>query len=140
MSKSLNRVTLIGNLGRDAETKFTPSGISVTRFSVATTKSWKDKQTGEKKEETEWHNCTQWRAENLAPYLTKGKRVYIDGELHTRSYEKDGQKHYATEITVNDIILLDGGKADDQGGGMVSRPRGAAQPVAAGISDDDVPF
>ncbi len=140
MARSVNKVILVGNLGRDAETKFTSSGVAVTRFSVATMERWKDKQTGEWKEETEWHNVTQWRAENLAPYLTKGKQVYVEGKMKTRSYEKDGEKRYSTEVVADDVVLLGGGKADDQGGGMVSRPRGAAQPVAAGISDDDVPF
>src|SRR3954469_5653590 len=78
MARSVNKVILVGNLGRDAETKFTPSGASVTRFSVATTRNWKDQQSGEWKEETNWTNVTVWRQENLANYLTKGKQVYVE--------------------------------------------------------------
>lgn len=162
-SRSVNKVILVGNLGRDAETKFTPSGVSVTRFSVATQRRWKDQQSGEWKEETDWHNVSLWRAENVAPYLTKGKQVYVEGRLQTRSYEdKDGQKKYATDVVADDVILL-GGRGDSGGmetGGfnqeprMVSQPRSAARPSGMGsgaasgspapfdqgISDDDVPF
>jgi single-strand DNA-binding protein len=160
---------LIGNLGRDAETKFTPSGTSVTRFSVATTRRWQDKATGEWKDDTNWTNVVMWRAEKIANYLTKGKRVYVEGRLETRSYEdKDGQKKYSTEVVCDDLILLDGGAGggpgggggeygssagspmDDFGGGggaPVSMPRSArsaAKPMPQdafdGGSDDDVPF
>jgi single-strand DNA-binding protein len=138
----------MGHLGKDAEAKFTPSGVSVTRFSVATSRRWKDQQSGEWKEETDWHNVTQWRAENLAQYLTKGKQVYVEGRLQTRSYEdKDGQKKYATEVIADDVILLSGGGEKQDGGGMVSQPR-SSQPKPSptawandtGISDSDVPF
>jgi single-strand DNA-binding protein len=157
---------LIGNLGRDAETKFTPSGTSVTRFSVATTRRWQDKASGEWKDETNWTNVVMWRAEKIANYLTKGKRVYVEGRLETRSYEdKDGQKKYSTEVICDDVILLDGGAggggggsdfggagaSDEFGGGgaPVSMPRsarggGGAKPMPqdtfGGASDDDVPF
>jgi single-strand DNA-binding protein len=156
-SRSVNKVILVGHLGRDAETKFTPGGAAVTRFSVATNRRWKDKDSGEWKEETDWSNVVLWRSENLANYLTKGKQVYVEGRLQTRSYEdKDGKKVYATEVVAEDVILLGG-----QGGGggrtpddfsqqPVSQPRGAAsrQPAPAqedsfggqGITDDDVPF
>ena len=169
-SRSVNKVILVGNLGKDAETKFTPSGQSLTRFSVATSRRWKDQQSGEWKEETDWHNISLWRSENLAPYLTKGKQVYVEGRLQTRSYEdKDGQKKYSTDVVADDVILLGGrgeGAPDSGGSGysqeprMVSQPRsaaprpqsdamgsGAAAPAPAGgapfepgISDDDVPF
>ncbi len=166
-SRSVNKVILIGNLGKDAETKFTPSGVSMTRFSVATSRRWKDQQSGEWKEETDWTNVVLWRQENVGQYLTKGKQVYVEGRLHTRSYDdKDGQKRYATEVVADDVILL-GGRGEgggDSGGGysqeprMVSQPRSAAprpeggmgggaaaspasgSPFEAGISDDDVPF
>jgi single-strand DNA-binding protein len=118
MAKSLNKVMLIGNLGRDAETKFTPSGVPVTRFSVATTRNWQDKQTGEWKEETNWTNVVLWRSEKLSTYLTKGKRVYVEGRLESRSYEdKDGQKKYTTEVIADDLILLDGSSRGGAGGG-----------------------
>ena len=159
MARSVNKVILIGNLGRDAETKFTPSGTAVTRFSVATTRSWKDQQSGEWKEETNWSNVTLWRQENVANYLTKGRQVYVEGRLQTRSYEdKDGKKVYATEVVADDVILL-GGRGDGaqgEGGGMSSGPRQSSAPPPRqqrapgggheeppfdmGITDDDVPF
>jgi len=159
-SRSVNKVILIGHLGRDAETKFTPGGAAVTRFSVATNRRWKDKDSGEWKEETDWSNVVLWRSENLANYLTKGKQVYVEGRLQTRSYEdKDGKKVYATEVVADDVILL-GGQGGSGGGGRgtddysssysqpVSQPRGNSRtPTPAqnddfgqGITDDDVPF
>jgi single-strand DNA-binding protein len=158
MARSVNKVILVGNLGRDAETKFTPSGASVTRFSVATTRNWKDQQSGEWKEETNWTNVTVWRQENLANYLTKGKQVYVEGRLQTRSYEdKDGKKVYATDVVADEVILLGGrGEGGVEGPGMSSSmPRSAPQggrsrpaqsggrdepPFEMGITDDDVPF
>lgn len=157
-SRSVNKVILIGHLGRDAETKFTPGGAAVTRFSVATNRRWKDKDSGEWKEETDWSNIVLWRSESLANYLTKGKQVYVEGRLQTRSYEdKDGKKVYATEVVAEDVILLGGqGGGGSRGGGdeysqqPVSQPRSAprssapAQPAddqfGQGITDDDVPF
>ena len=150
-SRSVNKVILVGHLGKDAETRFTPAGVSVTSFSVATNRRWKDQQTGEWKEETDWANVVLWRQENLANYLTKGKQVYVEGRLQTRSYDdKDGKKQYRTEVVADDVILL-GGRGGD--GGMqeagpqpVSMPRGAQKPRAVeepsdqGITDDDVPF
>jgi single-strand DNA-binding protein len=161
-SRSVNKVILIGHLGRDAETAFTASQTAVTKFSVATNRRWKDQQTGDWKEETNWTNIVLWRSENLAQYLTKGKQVYVEGRIQTRSYEdKDGKKVYATEVVAEDVILLGGrGEGGGAGGGMDegfsqdapssgmrSAPRGrqapAAQPAASmneGITDDDVPF
>ena len=161
-SRSVNKVILVGNLGKDAETKFTPSGVAKTTFSVATGRRWKDQQTGDWKEETDWSNVVLWKSENLAPYLTKGKQVYVEGRLSSRSYEdKDGVKKYITEVVALDVILLGGrggaeggagaGSSDEYSSGPVSMPRSAQQqrPKAAapqeasfdpGISDDDVPF
>jgi single-strand DNA-binding protein len=159
MARSVNKVILVGNLGRDAETKFTPSGTAVTRFSVATTRSWKDQQSGEWKEETNWTNVTLWRQEGVANYLTKGRQVYVEGRLQTRSYEdKDGKKVYATDVIADDVILL-GGRGDGapgEGGAMSSGPRPSSSgparqqrpsggqheepPFDMGITDDDVPF
>jgi single-strand DNA-binding protein len=161
-SRSVNKVILVGHLGRDAETKFTPGGTAVTKFSVATNRRWKDKQSGEWKDETDWTNVTLWQAENLATYLTKGTQLYVEGRIHTRSYDdKDGKKVYATEVIADEVILL-GGRGGGGGGGRgadefsqqpVSMPRsaqgggGTRQPAAApqddygqGITDDDVPF
>jgi single-strand DNA-binding protein len=155
-SRSVNKVILVGHLGRDAETKFTPGGAAVTRFSVATNRRWKDQQSGEWKEETDWTNIVLWRSENLANYLTKGKQVYVEGRIHTRSYDdKDGKKVYATEVVAEDVILLGGQGAGGGRGGdefsqqtPVSMPRsaqGSRQPApqedyGQGITDDDVPF
>ena len=158
-SRSVNKVILVGNLGKDAETKFTPGGAAVTKFTIATGRRWKDQQSGEWKEETDWHNVVLWRAENLANYLTKGKQVYIEGRLHTRSYDdKDGKKQYFTEVVAEDVLLL-GGRGGDAGAGggggeypsgPVSMPRSAQRPAPAAsapaesisqeITDDDVPF
>jgi single-strand DNA-binding protein len=157
MSRSVNKVILVGNLGRDAETKFTPSGAAVTKFTVATTRRWKDQQSGEFKEETNWSNVTVWRQENLANYLTKGKQVYVEGRLQTRSYEdKDGKKVYATDVVADEVILLGGrgdggpGDAPQQSSAYAAKPSGAARPRQStgqeepnsdmGITDDDVPF
>ena len=106
---------MVGNLGRDAETKFTPSGIARTTFSVATARRYKDQQTNEWKEDTDWHNVVLWRSENLANYLTKGKQLYIEGRLSSRSYDdKDGNKKYVTEVVAEDVILL-GGRGEGVG-------------------------
>jgi single-strand DNA-binding protein len=154
-SRSVNKVILIGHLGRDAETKFTPSGVAVTKFSVATNRRWKDQQTGEWKDETDWANVVLWRQENLANYLTKGKQIYVEGRLQTRSWDdKDGKKQYMTEVVADEVILLGGRGGDggqDTGPQPVSMPRSAprSQPAAQpsdemgpdqGITDDDVPF
>ncbi len=159
-TRSVNKVILIGNLGRDAEAKFTPSGVSVTKFAVATSRSWKDQQTNEWKEETNWTNVVLWRQENLAQYLTKGTKVYVEGRLLNRSYEdKDNKKVYTTEVVAEEVILLGGRGEGGEGGGpsasggyrqggAAARPKPAAAGGAAeedpfggmGITDDDVPF
>lgn len=160
-SRSVNKAILLGHLGRDAETKFTPGGAAVTKFSVATNRRWKDQQSGEWKEETDWTNVVLWRAENLGNYLTKGKQVYVEGRIQTRSYEdKDGKKVWSTEVVADDVILLGGmgasgggGARDDYSQAPVSAPRGSASRQSAtksapppdddfgqGITDDDVPF
>jgi single-strand DNA-binding protein len=161
-SRSVNKVILVGHLGRDAETKFTPSGAAATRFSVATSRRWKDQQTNDWKEETNWTNVVLWRQENLANYLTKGKQIYVEGRIQTRSYDdKDGKKVYATEVVADEVILL-GGRGEGggfEGGGGASAAGGAPRasgstgaraskssggfeddPGPMGISDDDVPF
>lgn len=159
MARSVNKVILIGNLGKDAETKFTPQGTAVSRFSIATTRRIKDNASGEWKDETDWNNVVLWRNEGVAQYLTKGKQVYVEGRLQTRSYDdKDGNKRYSTEVVAEEVMLLGGrGGEEGGGGGMVSGPRSATQRQAPsggsaskpggnfddfdpGISDDDVPF
>jgi single-strand DNA-binding protein len=156
-SRSVNKVILLGHLGKDAETKFTPSGVARTSFTLATNRRWKDQQTGEWKDVTDWHNVVLWRSENVSNFLTKGKQVYVEGRLESRSYEdREGQKKYITEVVCDDLILL-GGRGDSPSGGdfdkpvsmprSAPRPQPAAQPAAPaaddfnqGITDDDVPF
>ena len=154
-SRSVNKVILIGHLGRDAETAYTASQTAVTKFSVATNRRWKDQQSGEWKDETNWTNVVLWKGENVAPYLTKGKQVFVEGHLKTRSYDdKDGKKVWATDVVAEDVILL-GGRGESGGGQeeysqeprSAPRARPAAAPAAAapappseGIGDDDVPF
>lgn len=142
--RSVNKVILLGHLGRDSETNFTSSGIPCTKFSLATSRRYKSGE--EWKEETDWHNVVLWRAENLAQFLMKGKPVYVEGRIQTRSYEdKEGQKRYVTEIVADNVILL-GSKGDGEGrqDAPVSQPRSSARQTdsLATFSDggDDVPF
>ena len=161
-SKTVNKVILLGNLGKDAETKFTTSGISISKFSLATSRNTKDQASGEWKELTDWHNVVVWKTEHVANYLLKGKKVYLEGRLETRNYEdKDGQKKYFTEVICDaqNLVLLGGGPREgaSEGGGdygmpqsqPVSMPRSAPRQQAPAappedfnqaISDDDVPF
>ena len=157
-SRSVNKVILIGHLGRDAETAYTASQVPVTKFSVATSRRWKDQATGDWKEETDWSRVVLWRGEAVAPYLLKGKQVYVEGRLQTRSYDdKDGKKVWATDVVADEVILL-GGRGDGapSGGGdeysqqepMRSAPRGRgpqaapppSAPMSGGVDEDDVPF
>jgi single-strand DNA-binding protein len=156
-SRSVNKVILIGHLGRDAETAFTASQVAVTKFSVATSRRWKDQATGDWKEETDWSRVVLWRGEAVAPYLLKGKQVYVEGRLQTRSYDdKDGKKVWATDVVADEVILL-GGRGDSapSSGGdeysqqepMKSAPRSrqapaaaSAAPLSGGVDEDDVPF
>lgn len=148
-SRSVNKVILLGNLGRDAETKFTPSGVSVTRFSVGTNRSWKDQQTGEWKEEANWTNVVLWRQENLANYLTKGQRVYVEGRLRNYSYDdKEGKKVYATEVVADEVILA-GGRGEGAPPPATATPARSRTPAVhapeepftdMNVTDDDVPF
>lgn len=152
---SVNKVILVGNLGADPELKYTPSSRAVVNMSIATTEHFKDKG-GQRQEKTEWHRITVWgdTAENCAKYLAKGRSVYIEGRLQTRSWEKDGQKHYATDVVADRVVFLGGGgergegagsgagrNADSRRGGAGGRAP-ADQPGDAGppISDDDIPF
>jgi len=153
MARGLNKVMLIGNLGRDAETRHTPSGAAVTNFSIATARRIKD-QSGEWRDETDWHDIVLWRGENVAPYLLKGTQVYVEGRLQTRSWEdQSGQKKYRTEVVVDGnqgLMLLSGGGRGEGGGGGRSPGGGGGADDASqssgpkaddmAISDDDVPF
>ena len=119
MARGVNKVTLVGNLGNDPETKYMPSGGAVTNISIATSSAWKDKQTGQMNEKTEWHRVVFFNrlAEIAGEYLRKGSQVYVEGRLRYGSYEKDGVKHYTTEIVGNEMQML-GGKGGAGGGSM----------------------
>jgi single-strand DNA-binding protein len=149
MARGINKVILIGNLGQDPETKSLPSGSAVTNIRVATTEGWKDKQTGEKKEATEWHNVVFFdrMAEIAGQYLKKGSKVYIEGSLRTRKWQdKSGNDRYTTEVRATDMQMLDskGGGGGGSSGGSYERPRAeatSAAPVAEkSFEDDDIPF
>jgi single-strand DNA-binding protein len=143
---SVNKVILVGNLGRDAELRYTPGGAAVATLNMATTEVWNDKA-GQRQEKTEWHRVVLWGkpAESLAEYLTKGKQIYVEGRLQTRQWDdKDGNKRYTTEIRSDRIVLLGGG-----GGRASSIDRDRSEsPVSAGggpepsepLTDDDIPF
>ncbi len=155
MSRSLNKCTFIGNLGKDPEVKYLPSGDAVASFSLACGESWTDKSTGEKKEKTEWIRCVAFKkvAEIIGEYLKKGSQVYIEGRMRTREWEKDGVKHYSTEINVESVLMLGGGKEPGGDGGQGRstqsaadspgrRSRAASKPAEAEFEDfnDDIPF
>lgn len=133
---SVNKVILVGNLGRDPEVRYMPNGEAVANFSIATTDSWKDKE-GQKQERTEWHNIVMYRrlAEIAGEYLKKGRPVYVEGRLQTRQWEKDGITRYATEIIADNMQML-GGKADGSTG---SAQRQDTQSNDQNDFDDDTP-
>ncbi len=145
---SVNKVILVGNLGRDAELRFTAGGAAVSTLNLATTEVWNDKQ-GQKQEKTEWHRIVLWgkQAESLQEYLVKGKQIYVEGRLQTRQWDdKDGNKRYTTEIKADRITLLGGGGGGGRSG-AVDRSSGAGytagapdEPPTEPITDDDIPF
>jgi len=159
---SVNKVIIVGNLGRDPETRYMPNGEAVTNVAVATTESWKDKNTGEKKELTEWHRITFYRklAEIAGQYLKKGSQVYVEGRLQTRKWtDKDGIERYTTEIIADTMQMLGsrqgmggGAPMDEDYGNALARQqnesnaappaRAAAKPAAPNFNDmdDDIPF
>ena len=146
---SVNKVILVGNLGRDAELRYTPGGAPVATLNLATTEVWNDKTSGQKQEKTEWHRIVLWgkSAESLSEYLTKGKQIYVEGRLQTRQWDdKDGNKRYTTEIKADRITLLGGGGGGGGrgagGGGMDrgSAHAGGDEPPMEPITDDDIPF
>ena len=144
---SVNKVILVGNLGKDPDVRYMPDGAAVTTVTLATTDTWKDKNSGEKKEATEWHRVVFFRklAEIAGQYLKKGSQVYIEGSLKTRKWEKDGHTNYTTEIVADSMQML-GRKEAGSGGpapqGSTTRPAAAPAPASSGISDfeDDIPF
>jgi len=136
----INKVILVGRLGRDPEVRYTPNGVPVANFSIATSEEWKDKDTGEKRERTEWHRIEAWRrlAEICGDYLNKGKQVYIEGKLQTDAWEdRDGNKRYTTKIVAQTMQMLDsagkGGSAQS-----VDERHPVEEPV--NIPEDDIPF
>jgi single-strand DNA-binding protein len=144
----VNKVILVGNLGRDSELRYTPGGAAVATLNLATTEVWNDKQ-GQKQEKTEWHRVVLWgkQAESLQEYLTKGKQIYVEGRLQTRQWDdKDGNKRYTTEIKADRITLLGGGGGGRGGGMERSAPAhgggggGMDEPPMEPITDDDIPF
>ena len=147
MARGINKVILVGTVGKDPEMNYMPSGDAIANISVATNDSWKDKNTGEKKEITEWHRVVFFRqlADIVGKYLRKGQQVYIEGSLKTRSWEKDGQKHYATEIVASDMQML-GSKGDGErteqsaSAPKPAPPKPAPAPQSFEDFDDDLPF
>ena len=167
MARGINKVILVGNLGNDPETRFMPNGNPVTNISIATSESWKDKQSGQQQERTEWHRIVFFNrlAEIAGEYLKKGSKVYIEGALRTRQWDKEGQKHYSTEIIANEMQMLDGrndggmggcfnqnnqppnaggGSSEfGSGGGQGNGSQGGSQDFSAPppeAFDDDIPF
>ncbi|HYF04316.1 MAG TPA: single-stranded DNA-binding protein [Patescibacteria group bacterium] len=146
MSRSLNRVTLIGNVGKDPDVSFTQGGIPVARLSLATSESWKDRE-GHVQEHTDWHFVVLWRglAEIAQKYVRKGSKIYVEGKLKTRSYEeKDGTRKYVTEIVAENVLLLDRQQSSEQQAASSTQNSPAAASEMAsnpyGTSDDDIPF
>jgi len=164
VARGINKVILIGNLGRDPEIRYTPSGNAVANVAIATSESWKDRNSGERQERTEWHRVVFFSrlAEIVEQYLKKGSRVYVEGRLQTRSWEQDGVKRYSTEIVANEMQMLDS-RGEASGADFEQRqpaPAAAAagneQPAAAApasgaggeakpapfdnLEDDDIPF
>jgi single-strand DNA-binding protein len=164
MARGINKVIIVGNLGRDPETRYLPSGGAVTNVSVATSKAWRDRESGEQKERTEWHRVVFFNrlAEIASEYLKRGSKIYLEGELRTREWERDGQKHYTTEIVADEMQMLDGRGGMDGGSGQgpsgpgasQSSGQGGGQPNSGGGAraaddfgpppsddfDDDIPF
>ena len=152
MARSVNKAILLGNLGKDAELSYLPSGQAVSKFTLATNRRFKDKA-GEWQDETEWHNIVVWgkTAESLTQYLTKGQKVYVEGRIRSRTWEgRDGSKHFTTEINANDVVLASGRSTEESSAehAQARQARPATAPPAPSsdegispeITDDDIPF
>ena len=151
MARGINKVILIGNLGNDPETRYTAGGAAVANVSLATTDSWKDKETGEQQDRTEWHRLVFFGrlAEIVSEYLPKGSQIYVEGRLQTRKWQdKDGNDRYTTEIVANEMQMLGGrGGSGGGGGGSMDRPeprstnnKSSAKQSEDDFVDDDIPF
>ena len=152
---TVNKVIIVGNLGKDAEVRYTTGGSAVATISVATTEVWNDRSSGERQEKTEWHRVVIWgkTAENLKDYLTKGKQIYVEGKLQTRKWQdRDGNDKYTTEVRSDRIVLL-GGRGGGGGGGADGGDYGSRAPSPSGgggasgpapgppeLTEDDIPF
>ena len=141
----INKVILVGRLGKDPEMRYTPDGTAVANFTMATSEEWRDKNSGEKKERTEWHRIIAWRrlGEICGQYLTKGSQVYVEGKIQNRSYEQDGTTKYITEIVASTVQFL-GGREDGGGrakstGSQMNDP-GYPEPPMTDSREDDIPF
>jgi single-strand DNA-binding protein len=157
MARGINKVILVGNLGADPETRYTPSGTAITSIRIATSETWKDKQTGEAQERTEWHRVEFFGrlAEIAGEYLKKGRQVYIEGKLRTDEYEKDGVKRWSTKVIADEMQMLggrEGGGVEGGGGYSERRERGPARgpqpaparnvaaPPPGDMDEDEIPF
>ena len=141
----INKVILVGNLGQDPEVTYTAGGAAVTTLSLATSESWKDKDTGSDQEKTEWHRVVLWRrlAEIAGEYLKKGSKVYIEGQLQTRKWEQDGQTRYTTEVVGRDMQFLDSrgsSSSDSSSYDDINQDMSSQNLPDSGITDDDIPF
>ena len=155
-SRGINKVILVGNVGQDPETRYMPNGNAVTNISIATSETWKDKNTGEQQERTEWHRVTFYQrlAEIVAEYVKKGSKLYVEGRLQTRSWEQDGVKKYATDIIANEMQMLDSrGSSGDNYAPSPNQSQSAPSapppknetptqqaPADMDSFDDDIPF
>ena len=142
MKRGVNKVILVGSVGKDPESKVMPNGNAVVNFSLATSESWKDKNSGQQQESVEWHRCVCFGklAEIIAQYVKKGSKLYLEGSLKTRSWEKDGVKQYATEIVISEMQMLDGKHQEsNQQSSHASQGR-AVQSAPFSDFDDDLPF
>ncbi len=137
----INKAIILGRLGRDPEVRYTQDGRAIANFSVATSEEWKDKDSGEKKERTEWHRIVAFGrlGEICGEYLSKGRQVYVEGRLQTRSWEKDGVTRYTTEIVAANMQMLDS-KSVAGGNNDYMPPMDDAMPSEVGPGDDDIPF
>jgi len=147
MARGVNKCILIGNLGADPETRFMPSGGAVTNFTLATSEQWKDKQTGQQQERTEWHKCVAFNklGEICGEYLKKGAKVYVEGSLRTRKWQgQDGQDRFTTEVVLSEMQMLDspGGQARNQPDGRQQAPQQQQGPAPSDDFDDpdSIPF
>ncbi len=143
---SVNKVILVGNLGRDAELRYTPGGAAVATLNLATTEVFKDRE-GQRKEDTQWHRVILWgkTAESLQDYLTKGKQIYVEGKLQTRKWkDKDGNDKYTTEVRGDRVVLLSGGgrggDVERGGGSRASEDQTSSDAGSVDLTDDDIPF